>query len=275
MGLPSETAQEVNATLTFALDLYERFGAFPAVQFATACRFQARALSKGRALPVVFVVSDCRGHLFQTAPSQPGSLVSAEQLQKFKWTFDHRLRATEGPQKVIMNVTYVCNNHCTFCAVGTRTQIDGHPVRQREHLDKYRAMGVTMVDFDGGEPTLNPELIPLVRYARAIGYERINVTTNGRLCFYDDFSRMLVRSGLTTLLFSVHGADAQTHAQQVGVAEAFEQTTGGIRNALRNAPASVVLGMNITLTRGNYEKLDAVAQLAWDTSDFGGSTCSS
>ena len=112
-----------------------------------------------------------------------------------------------------MNVTYVCNNHCTFCAVGTRTQIDGHPTRQREYLDRLsRARASTMVDFDGGEPTLNPELIPLVRYARAIGYDRINVTTNGRLCFYEDFAEKLVRSGLTTLLFSVHGPDARTHA---------------------------------------------------------------
>jgi MoaA/NifB/PqqE/SkfB family radical SAM enzyme len=207
------------------------------------------------------VVSDW-GPLFQTAPSQPGALVSADVLCKFKWTFDELVRASHGPKKVIMNVTYVCNNHCTFCAVGTRTQIDGHPTRQREYLDAYRAEGVHMVDFDGGEPTLNPELIPLVQYARSIGYDRINVTTNGRLCFYEDFAKKLVRSGLTTLLFSVHGPDARTHAQQVGVAEAFDQTVGGIRQCVRLAPRGVELGMNITLTKGNHEKLEAVAELA-------------
>jgi MoaA/NifB/PqqE/SkfB family radical SAM enzyme len=258
IGLPGETAEEVNGTLGFALDLYDRFGAFPSMQFATP--LPGTQLAHGRALPVVHDW----GPLFQTAPSQPGALVSDAQLRKFKWTFDERVKAMQGPQKVIMNVTYVCNNHCTFCAVGTRTQVDGHPVRQREHLDKYRAMGVRMVDFDGGEPTLNPELVPLIRYARAIGYERINVTTNGRLCFYDDFARKLVNSGLTTLLFSVHGPDAQSHAQQVGVAEAYEQTTGGIRNALKHAPRGVELGMNITITKGNFDKLDAVTQLCWD-----------
>jgi MoaA/NifB/PqqE/SkfB family radical SAM enzyme len=258
IGLPGETAEEINGTLAFAMDLWDRFRAFPAVQFATP--LPGTQLARGRTLPVV---SDW-GPLFQTAPSQPDALVSEEQLRKFKWTFDERLRASQGPRKVIMNVTYVCNNHCTFCAVGTRTQVDGHPVRQREHLDKYRALGVRMVDFDGGEPTMNPELIPLVRYARSIGYERINVTTNGRLCHYEDFARRLVRSGLTTLLFSVHGPDAQSHAQQVGVAEAFEQTTSGIRHCLKHAPPGVELGMNITVTKGNFTKLEAVAQLAWD-----------
>jgi MoaA/NifB/PqqE/SkfB family radical SAM enzyme len=258
IGLPGETAEEVNGTLAFAMDLHERFGAHPAVQFATP--LPGTELARGRSLPVV---SDW-GPNFQMHPTQPDARVPPAELRKFKWTFDERLRASQSPQKVIMNVTYVCNNHCTFCAVGTRTQVHGHPTRQREHLDKYRRLGVRMVDFDGGEPTLNPELIPLIRYARAIGYERINVTTNGRLAFYADFARKLVTSGLTTLLFSVHGPDASTHAQQVGVAEAFEQTVGGIRHALAAAPPGVELGMNITLTKGNYEKLDAVAQLAWD-----------
>lgn len=256
IGLPGETAEEINGTLAFAFDLFSRFGAYPAVQFATP--LPGTELARGRTLPVV---SDW-GPLFQTAPSQPGALVSADVLCKFKWTFDELVRASHGPKKVIMNVTYVCNNHCTFCAVGTRTQIDGHPTRQREYLDAYRAEGVHMVDFDGGEPTLNPELIPLVQYARSIGYDRINVTTNGRLCFYEDFAKKLVRSGLTTLLFSVHGPDARTHAQQVGVAEAFDQTVGGIRQCVRLAPRGVELGMNITLTKGNHEKLEAVAELA-------------
>ncbi len=256
IGLPGETAPEINATLAYAMDLHDRFGAHPSVQFATP--LPGTALAEGRALPVV---ADW-GPMFQGAPSQPDALVSAESLRKFKWTFDERLAASQGPRKVIMNVTYVCNNHCTFCAVGTRTQVDGHPTRQREYLDAYRAEGVTMVDFDGGEPTMNPELVPLVRYARRIGYERVNVTTNGRMCFYEDFARRLVQSGLTTLLFSVHGPDARTHAQQVGVAEAFDQTVGGIRNCVRLAPPGVELGMNITLTKGNYEKLPGVADLA-------------
>ncbi len=258
VGLPGESAAEINETLRFAMDLFDRFGAWPAVQYATP--LPGTGLAKGRALPVV----DDWGPRFQHAPSQPGMAVTPEALALFRWTFEQRLRASEGPQKVIMNVTYVCNNRCTFCAVGTRTQVDGHPTRQREHLDRYRAQGVTMVDFDGGEPTLNPELVPLVRYARSIGYDRVNVTTNGRMCTYEGFARTLVRSGVTTLLFSVHGHDAQSHAQQVGVAEAFAQTTQGIRHCVKHAPPGVELGMNVTLTKGNHAHLGALAQLAWD-----------
>jgi MoaA/NifB/PqqE/SkfB family radical SAM enzyme len=260
VGMPGETAEDVNGTLAFAHDLFTRFDAWPAVQFSTP--LPGTGLAKGRALPVV----DDWGPRFQAEPSQPGAGVDAATLVAFKQTFDSLMRAAEGPRKVIMNVTYACNNHCTFCAVGTRTQVHGNAERQREWLSLYRSKGVTLVDFDGGEPTLDPDLVPLIRYARSIGYQRVNVTTNGRLAFYEDFARRLVRSGLTSLLFSVHGPDARTHAQQVGVAEAFDQTLGGIRNCVRfareNVRERVELGMNITLTKSNYETLPAVAELA-------------
>jgi MoaA/NifB/PqqE/SkfB family radical SAM enzyme len=160
-----------------------------------------------------------------------------------------------------MNVTYRCNNRCTFCATGTRTQFDGDFERQRELLVKYRKLGVRLLDFDGGEPTLNENLFKLVKFARAIGYERVNVTTNGRMASYDAFAERLVRSGVTSVLVSIHGPDAQTHAQNVGVAEAFDQTLAGVRNIVRLAPPDVELGANITLTKSNHKKVGEVAEL--------------
>ncbi len=263
IGLPGETAAEVNETLAFALDLWDRHRAWPAVQFATP--LPGTALAAGRHLPVV----DDWGPRFQQAPTAlpatttaPAALEPAL-LQRFMDTFRRRLAASQGPDKLVMNVTYACNNHCTFCAVGTRTQLDGFAPRQREQLDRYREKGVTMVDFDGGEPTLHPELVDLIGYARRVGYRRVNVTTNGRRCAYEGYAAALCNSGLTTLLFSVHGHDARTHAQQVGVAEAYEQTVQGIEHCVRLAPRGVELGMNITLTKGNTPHLAAMGELAW------------
>ena len=255
IGLPGETAEEINHTLALALELFDAHGAWPAVQHATP--LPGTRLAAGRALPVV----DDWGPHFQRGGGPAVASLDRATVDAFMRTFQARLAASTGPQKLIMNVTYVCNNHCTFCAVGTRTQIDGHPTRQREHLAKWRRAGVRMVDFDGGEPTLNPELIPLVQYARALGYDRVNVTTNGRLCAYPEFATRLVRSGLTTLLVSVHGATARSHGREVGVPEAFDQTVAGIRNLVAAAPPGVELGANITLTKHNYQELPAVAAL--------------
>jgi MoaA/NifB/PqqE/SkfB family radical SAM enzyme len=82
------------------------------------------------------------------------------------------------------------------------------------------------------------------------------------MCFYEDYAGSLLGSGLTSLVFSVHGRDAATHALHVGVPEAFEQALGGIRNAVRRAPAGVKLGMTTTLTRHNVGQLCDIADLA-------------
>jgi MoaA/NifB/PqqE/SkfB family radical SAM enzyme len=263
IGLPGESKREINGTLEFALKLHEDTGAWPSIQFATplpGTRLAAMAAERGRVLPLIEDFGPC----FQQRPSIQTEAVTLDELTRFKWTFDRRLEATQGPKKVIMNVTYKCNNRCTFCATGTRDQFDGNIDRQRELLVKYRKAGVTLLDLDGGEPTLNPNLFKLIAFARRIGYERVNVTTNARMAAYDGFAEKLVHSGATSILTSIHGPDAQTHAQNVGVAEAFEQTCAGVRNIVRLAPKHVELGANITVTKSNYKKLGEVADLILD-----------
>jgi len=260
IGLPGETRAEINETLAFALSLHEETGAWPSVQFATplpGTRLSTLAVEHGRGLPLV---SDW-GPRFQQAPSIETADFTAKDLEAFKWTFDERLRASQGPKKVILNVTYKCNNRCTFCAVGTRTQLDGNFERQREFLLKYRRQGVELLDLDGGEPTLNPNLFGIIRFARKIGFTKVNVTTNGRMCAYEEYAQKLVASGVTSVLFSIHGTTARMHAANVGVLEAFDQTCEGVRNVARLAPPELELGANITLTKTNYEHLGGIAEL--------------
>ncbi len=262
IGLPGETREEINGTLQFAIDLFERTGAWPSVQFATplpGTRLEARAREHGVTLPVV---SDW-GPRFQRAASMATSDFSVSDLHEMKQTFDLRLGAAQGPKKVILNATYKCNNRCTFCAVGTRTQLDGDYTRQRELLLKYRKRGVTLLDIDGGEPTLYERLFPLIRFARRVGYEKVNVTTNGRMAAYEGYARKLVDSGATSLLFSIHGASRHLHAANVGVPEALDQTLAGVENCVRLAAPELELGANVTVTLSNHRHLGDIAELVW------------
>jgi MoaA/NifB/PqqE/SkfB family radical SAM enzyme len=263
IGQPGETKADINATLAFAIELFEETGAEPSVQFATplpGTPLDHEVRRRGLSLPVVHDW----GPRFQQTPTIETDDFSRADLLRFKETFDRRMDASRGPKKIIMNVTYRCNNRCTFCATGTRTQLDGDYERQRELLVKYRKLGVRLLDIDGGEPSLNASLFRLIGFARKIGYEKVNVTTNARMASYADYAERLVTSGVTSVLVSIHGPDAQTHAQNVGVAEAFDQTIAGAKNLVRAAPPGVELGANITLTKSNYESLPRVAELVHD-----------
>jgi MoaA/NifB/PqqE/SkfB family radical SAM enzyme len=260
IGLPGETRAEINGTLAFAIDLYEQTGAFPSVQFATplpGTRLAAIAAERGRVLPLI---ADFGPH-FQKRPSIETEEVSLDDLRRYKETFDRRLEAAMGPRKVVLPITYRCNDRCTFCTTGTRAQIDGDLARQRAILVDHRRRGATLLDVDGGEPTLSPGLFPIVAFARRIGYEKVNVTTNARMASYAGYAGRLARSGVTSIVVSIHGPDAATHGAIVGAADAFDQTCEGARNLARLAPEGVDLGAAVTVTRSNQEKLAAVADL--------------
>ncbi len=170
-------------------------------------------------------------------------------------------QATANTRKVIINLTYRCNNHCAFCAVGNRLVRDAAEADVRRYLDTHYAAGVRLVDFDGGEPTLHPGHLRLIRHARALGYREINLTTNGRLLSYDTAAARLLRSGLTNLLISLHGPDAAAHEGLTAAPGSFAQTLGGIRNVLRLRPDTVGFGVNTTVVRPNLERLADLARL--------------
>lgn len=331
IGLPGETRQDIQGTLAFALDLFEKHGALPSVQFATplpgtrlsrlahdstpprdpvsspAAPAQGNApgasgvvLASGapgadarRALPVV---RDW-GPLFQQVPSTRTAAFTPEYLRLARWTFDRRMDAARGRKRVVLDLTYRCNNHCPFCATGTHALPDPEPARRRELLVRHRKLGATALDIDGGEPTLSDRLLPTITFARKLGYEHITVTTNGRMAAYPDFADRLLKSGISTLFVSLHGPDEATHAANVGVAGAFDQTLTGIRHLVRLATrpldattrplgvvtrpldaatrplnavsqalpaghaARVSLGAKLTITRFNQDKLFETATL--------------
>jgi MoaA/NifB/PqqE/SkfB family radical SAM enzyme len=262
IGLPGETRREVNGTLGFAADLADRTGASPSMQFATPLPGTRLArMAKGKvALPVVRDY----GPLFQQEPSIASEDVPIDFLRRARGAFDERARVARGPKRVVLHLTYRCNNRCPFCTTGTGAQVDGDHDEQQRMLIEYRQLGATLLSLDGGEPTLSDRLFRVVASARKLGYDQIHLTTNGRMASYRAYAERLVNSGLTSIDVSIHGPDAATHAENVGVPEAFEQTCAGVRNLVALAPPRVALGATITVTRSNHDKLLDVARLVFD-----------
>ena len=176
-----------------------------------------------------------------------------------------RRASNASTAKVIINVTYKCNNHCSFCAVGNRLQEHLPLEHIRSVLDRYREQGVRQLDIDGGEPTLREDLFDIIRYAVERGYTPINVTTNGRRLAYLDFARQIVGSGITSLLISLHGHTAEIHEAVTGAAGSFAESMAGIRNVVALAPAGLDFGINTTLAESNYRSLPLLVARLFDT----------
>ncbi|MBI3785631.1 MAG: radical SAM protein, partial [Deltaproteobacteria bacterium] len=262
IGFPWETPAHITKTLDMAYELTTRYGAWPSMQFATPIRgtqLHEQCAALGLIPPEGIDLKD--GALFQHRPCYDPPNCPPGYVAKARAAFDMKVSA-HAARKLIMNITYKCANRCVFCATGDRVsaalsweKIDGI---LRQHRDE----GTEHLDIDGGEPTLHPRLIDAITLARDLGYQSINVTTNGRMLRDRALAESLLHSGVTHLLISVHGATAAVHDEQTGVSGSFEQTIRGVDNVMDLRPAHLPVGLNVTITRGNVDHLGPLTALA-------------
>jgi MoaA/NifB/PqqE/SkfB family radical SAM enzyme len=262
IGFPWETPAHVTATLEMAWELYDRYGAWPSMQFATPIRGTAlheQCASLGLVPPEGLDLKD--GALFQHRPCFDPPGCPPGYVAKARAAFDLKLAAREA-RKLIMNITYKCANRCVFCATGDRVSAALAWEKIEAILRQHREQGTDQLDIDGGEPTLHPRLVDAIRLARELGYRSINVTTNGRLLRDRALAERLLTSGLTHLLISLHGATAAVHEAATDAPGSFAETVAGIDHVMALRPAHVETGMNVTIVRANVEHLMPLTALA-------------
>ncbi len=287
VGIPGETAEELLLTLITARRLLDEYGAQPLVQYATPLpgtqlqryfpteesgtesptepsgKHGTEGSSDLAMAPVLggaeVFWSGSLGWRMQHEPSHVPEGIASTALTHAVKLLRQRGRDA-STTKVIVNITYRCNNHCVFCAVGNRVKDDLSLDYVKKVLGRYRSQGVRMLDLDGGEPTLHPNLFEILEHARTLGYSPISITSNGRRLAYKDFARKLVTSGLNNILVSLHGPRASVHEAITLVPGSYEETMTGIRNVMSLKPADLSVGVNTTLSQQNYLLLDEMVE---------------
>ena len=163
-----------------------------------------------------------------------------------------------GP-RLDLKVGFSCNNRCIFCVQGDkREHIGDQPTdKLKAILEEHRAASAGVV-FTGGEATLRSDIIELVAHARSLGYETIQLQTNGRRLSYLPFFRALVKAGATEVSPALHGSLPAIHDRLTRSPGAFGQVLQGIRNA-RQLGVPVIT--NSVVVRDNVRDLPRLAQL--------------
>lgn len=264
VGFPWETPAQVQRTLEVAWRLYESYGAAPAVQFATPIPGSAlhdECMARGLLPPAGLRWPDPT--LFQHRPAFRPPGLPEGYLETAVRSLHQKVLASQS-RKLIVNLTYQCINRCVFCAVSNRVRRDVPYERVLEILNDHRARGVDLLDLDGGEPTLHPRLVDVIREARGLGFRQVNVTTNGRRLRDRRFARRLLGSGVTNLLVSLHGSRPEVHEAATRVQGSWGETMAGLRNALALGPPEVPVGVNTTVFDGNVEDLGALGGVLED-----------
>lgn len=162
-------------------------------------------------------------------------------------------------KRVDLKIGFQCNNRCRFCVQGNKREIcpDKSDEEVRAILKKEIKDHQGIV-FTGGEPTIRKELGEWVKYAKNLGYERIQIQTNGRLFAYKDFCKRIIRAGANEFSPAIHGSNAKAHDYLTRVSGSFKQTIQGIKNLKILGQCLVT---NTVITKPNYKDLPNIAKL--------------
>ena len=161
----------------------------------------------------------------------------------------------------VVEVTNHCNLNCPVCfATANGCGYDFHP-----NMETIRGMFKTVVDYvksprcvqiSGGEPTVRDDLPEIVKMAKDMGIEHIEVNTNAvRISKDMDFLKKLKEAGVDDFYFQFDGTDDEIYMKTRGKA-LFEVK----KNAIKNC-AEVGIGITLVVTVVPGVNLDHVGEI--------------
>ncbi len=155
-----------------------------------------------------------------------------------------------------------CNSHCLFCldmdtprnVYLSEEDVKAEILRGRTELDAWKII------LSGGEAALHPLFPEFIRYAREVGYGRIQTVTNGWRYADRDFYEKCVQAGLQEMTFSLHGHTPELHNRLTQHPGSYERIVKAIRRAARDP--RMICSVDVVINKQNVGVLDKIVELA-------------
>ena len=96
---------------------------------------------------------------------------------------------------------------------------------------KIRDFGIEEIDLSGGESSIHENWFEILDYCGELGFSSISCLSNGSRFSNMAFLKRSQEAGLSEILFSLHGWDAEGHDEVVGRKGAFKRMLKAIENA--------------------------------------------
>ncbi|MDC0671758.1 radical SAM protein [Nannocystis radixulma] len=145
------------------------------------------------------------------------------------------------PGLLDMILGYDCNLWCDYCTIGP--ELRGRALSTATALASLRqgrAQGLDALSITGGEPTIRPDLLAIVRAGRALGFADIKVQSNGLMYAHGDNLARLLAAGATRLHVSVHTHRADRYEDLVRRTGTYAAMVGGLERAVASGAPLVV-----------------------------------
>jgi 7,8-dihydro-6-hydroxymethylpterin dimethyltransferase len=171
-----------------------------------------------------------------------------------------------------IDLTNRCNMMCDPCfmdanQVGFVHELSWKEIKEiLDNATKIKPKRQIVIQFSGGEPTLSPHLIKAIRYAHEIGYNTVQVATNGiRFGQSKEFAKEAADAGLQYAYLQFDGISNEANSHRK-VGNLFEVKLQAIANLHE---AGVGIQLVTTLINGvNNDQVGPIIRFARDNPEI-------
>jgi radical SAM protein with 4Fe4S-binding SPASM domain len=197
----------------------------------------SRTKSKADYEKLVYTIST----LASTEKICPVSFLEVEKEEPFTYQYS-------APLRMDMALTFKCQNDCLHCyAGGSHETTELNTNKWKEIIDSLSQIGVFILTFTGGEPTLREDLAELLHYAQAKGMVT-GLITNGRNLKDKAYVKSLEEAGLDFVQITIESHRPKIHDLMTATKGSWKDTVLGIKNAVHS---HIYVTTNTTLSKYN------------------------
>lgn len=206
--------------------------------------------------------------------AEPSYLSNPMTRQSKGCPFDCGLCNNHKSPSILANidVTNRCNQQCPICFANAGVQ--GY--LYEPSFDEIKEMMLVLrnekpypcsvLQFSGGEPTVREDLPELIRLAKNLGFEQVQIATNGvRLASSVDYVRKLKEAGLNTVYLQFDGLSPEIYVKTRGY-NALPKKLKAIENCREAKLNSVVLVPTVAKNI-NAEHIGEIINFAAENND--------
>ncbi|HKZ87901.1 MAG TPA: radical SAM protein [Candidatus Bathyarchaeia archaeon] len=199
--------------------------------------------------------------LAKTEKICPVSFLEVEKEEPFSYAYS-------APLRMDLALSFKCQNNCIHCYAGGPHETPELSTEQwKQVIDCLSDIGVFIVTFTGGEPTLRDDLPELLLYAQIKGMVT-GLITNGRKLKDKEYVVTLEKAGLDFVQVTLESHKPEVHDLMTASSGSWKETLAGIRNAVNS---QIYVTTNTTLSKHNASRfLDTIDFIkALDVAAFG------
>ncbi len=181
--------------------------------------------------------------LARTEKIDPITYLDIEKEEPFTYKYT-------APLRMDLALTFRCQNDCIHCYAGGPHETPELSTQQwKQVIDKLSDIGVFIITFTGGEPTLREDLPDLLKYAQEKGIVT-GLITNGRKLKDQSYVKLLEKAGLDFVQVTIESYKPEVHDKMTNAVGSWTETVAGIKNAVNS---EIYVSTNTTLSKNNAE----------------------